>query len=162
VRRFYPELEGITIHVGRAMRRDVLGWGSLDPERPGIWIRPRRLAYFTIAHEMMHLLQARTLVPTGERACDLWALARSPLVIDSLPGYLRLPRGLRARRELEPSLASLLHRLAREAIARRAAGDRRYLAGFERELARAIEVGPLRRRRRATDDARTLSLGLDA
>jgi hypothetical protein len=63
----------------------VLGWGSLDPEHPGVWVRPRQLQLFTIAHEFTHLLQARSLVPRGERQCDLWALARSPLLIDSAP-----------------------------------------------------------------------------
>lgn len=146
VRRFFPELEGVTIYVGQAIRRDVLGWGSMDPARPGIWVRPIKLAYFTIAHELTHLLQARSLVPTGERACDLHALARSPLVIDALPGYLKVPRGLRGRRGVEPSLASTLHRLACKAVARRAAGDRRYLSAFERELASAYEAPPWHRR----------------
>ena len=35
VRRFFPELDGITVRVGMALKRGVLGWGSLDPERPG-------------------------------------------------------------------------------------------------------------------------------
>ena len=164
VRRFFPELDGVTVHVGQALRRDVLGWGSMDPDRPGIWIRPVRLAYFTIAHELTHLLQARRLVPGGERACDLYALARSPLVIDTLPGYLRLPRGMRGRTGPEPSLASALHRLAREAIARREAGDRRYLSGFERELAKAYAAPPWHRRvRRALAGAiATLRLEFDS
>jgi hypothetical protein len=163
VRRFFPELDGVTVHVGRALRRDVLGWGSMDPERPGIWVRPRRLDYFTIAHELTHLLQARRLVPTGERACDLWALARSPLVIDALPGYLKLPRAVRGGRRPEPPLASTLHRLACAAIARRDAGDRRYLAGFERELAEAIAPRLWRRRAAArAPDVATLRLELDA
>src|SRR5262245_31290617 len=58
-RRFFPELEGINIRVGLAQKRGVLGWGSLDPERPGVWVRPRQLQLFTIAHEFTHLLQAR-------------------------------------------------------------------------------------------------------
>src|SRR5439155_12694567 len=29
VRRFYPELDGITVRVGMALKRGVLGWGSL-------------------------------------------------------------------------------------------------------------------------------------
>jgi hypothetical protein len=140
VRVFFPELNGVTVRVGLALKRGVLGWGSLDPERPGIWVRPRRLELFTIAHEMTHLLQARGLVPHGERACDLWALARSALVIDSAPGYLKLPRGLRDGR-LNPADAALLHRLAVEAIAARDQGDRRYLQRFERAVAsRAAEA----------------------
>jgi hypothetical protein len=146
VRRFFPELDDCPIHVGQALKRGVLGWGSLDPARPGIWVRPIRIAYFTIAHEYTHLLQARGLVPRGERACDLWALARSPLIVDSLPGYLRLPRSLRARREVDPATASLLHRLACDAVARRTAGDRRYLARFEHELSRLVQGPRIRRR----------------
>jgi hypothetical protein len=133
VRRFFPELADGTVRVGLARKRGILGWGSLDPERPGIWVRPRRLAYFTIAHEFTHLLQARELVPRGERACDLWALARSPLLNDTPPSYLRLPRGLR-RARLDSALATALCESARRAIVARERGDRRYLLGFEREL----------------------------
>jgi len=134
VRRFFPELADRTVRVGLARKRGVLGWGSLDPERPGIWVRPRRLSYFTIAHEFTHLLQARRQVPRGERACDLWALARSPLLIDAPPGYLRLPGSLRRCRRLSPAQATLLCQAARRAIAARESGERRYLLRFEREV----------------------------
>jgi hypothetical protein len=135
-RRFFPELAEITIHVGLAQKRGVLGWGSLDPDRPGVWVRPRRLYLFTIAHEYTHLLQARGLVPRGERQCDLHALARTPLLIDHPPGYLKLPRELRRARPTAAQ-AQLLCACARRALAARAAGDRRYLATFEREIAEA-------------------------
>ncbi|HTO92669.1 MAG TPA: hypothetical protein VMJ70_16175 [Candidatus Sulfotelmatobacter sp.] len=133
VRYFFPELDGITIRVGLALKRGVLGWGSLDPESPGIWVRPRRLEYFTIAHELTHLLQARMLVPRGERQCDLWALTRSPMLIDTVPSYLRLPRGLRLK-PMSAVLASHLCEAARRAIAAREAGERNYLKRFESEL----------------------------
>lgn len=133
VRRHFPELEGVAIRVGFARRRGILGWGSLDPERPGIWIRPLRLHDFTIAHELTHLLQARGLVPRGERACDLHALARSPELIDALPAYLRLPAALRGR-AVDRALAARLHGAAERALALRAAGSRRYLRVFERAL----------------------------
>src|SRR5262245_52754846 len=113
VRRFFPELEGVTVRVGMALKRGVLGWGSSDPDRPGVWVRPRRLEYFTIAHEFTHLLQARGVVPRGERACDLWALARSPLIVDSPPGYLRLPRAIARKRQVSPADAALLTERAR-------------------------------------------------
>ena len=138
VRRFFPEMNGATIRVGLAQKRGILGWGSLDPERPGVWVRPRLTHYFTIAHEFTHLLQARRLVPGGERACDLWALARSPLLIDKPPGYLRLPRDLRLRHALEPWQPGMLHAAARAALEARTRGDRRYLASFEREVAAAL------------------------
>lgn len=136
-RRFYPELEGLEIRVGLAQKRGVLGWGSLDPERPGVWVRPRRLQLFTIAHEFTHLLQARTLVPRGERQCDLWALARTPLLIDASPNYLRMPRVLR-RAAPTNDQAHLLCALAREAVAAQAAGDRRYLVKFEAAVAESF------------------------
>lgn len=141
VRRFFPELERVSVRVGLARKRGILGWGSLDPEHPGIWVRPRLLHHFTIAHELTHLLQAMKQVPPGERACDLWALARSPLLVDHPPGYLRVPPVLRRRRALTPAQALLLSRAAREAIARRARGERRYLAGFERELVAIARAG---------------------
>ncbi len=136
-RRFYPELEGLSIRVGLAQKRGVLGWGSLDPARPGVWVRPRRLQLFTIAHEFTHLLQARGLVPRGERQCDVWALARSPLLIDAAPNYLRLPRALRRGRPTNDQ-AHTLCAAARAAIAARDAGDRRYLARFEASLAESF------------------------
>jgi hypothetical protein len=138
VRRFFPELADGTVRVGLARKRGILGWGSLDPGKPGVWVRPRRLACFTVAHEFTHLLQARGLVPRGERACDLWALARSPLLNDAPPGYLRLPAALRRRRALAPWQAALLCRAARRALAAREQGERRYLLFFEREVRDAL------------------------
>ena len=134
VRRFFSELADCTVRVGLARKRGVLGWGSLDPERPGVWVRPRRLYLFTIAHEFTHLLQARDLVPRGERQCDLFALARTPLLIDHPPSYLRLPRSFRCASPT-PEQAQQLCDAARRALAAREAGDRRYLLRFERELA---------------------------
>lgn len=144
VRRFFPELADGTVRVGLARKRGVLGWGSLDPARPGVWVRPRRLSYFTIAHEFTHLLQARRLLPGGERACDLWALARSPLLIDAPPGYLRLPGSLRRRGRFDPEQATVLCQAARRAIAARERGERRYLLLFEREVHEVLGEGPRR------------------
>src|SRR5882672_8084004 len=133
-------MDGLDIRVGLAQKRGVLGWGSLDPEHPGVWLRPRRLQLFTIAHEFTHLLQAQNLVPRGERQCDLWALARSPLLIDAPPNYLQLPRALRRGKPTDDQ-AHALCAAAREAIAAREAGDRRYLIRFEATLAEAF--GPM-------------------
>jgi hypothetical protein len=145
VRGFFPELNGITVRVGLVRKPGVLGWGSLDPDQPGVWVRPRRLDAFTIAHEFTHLLQARGLVPGGERACDLWTLARSPLLVDAPPGYLELPARLRRARALGPRDAALLHRLAAAALEARRAGDRNYLKRFERDVAGAVsEASPVR------------------
>lgn len=143
VRRRFPELDGVCIRVGLARKRGVLGWGSLDPGQPGIWVRPRRLDYFTIAHELTHLLQARGQVPRGERACDLHALARAPELVDSVPGYVRLPPGLREGPGRQAEWAAAVCRAARAALAARAAGRRDYLRWFERspDTAREREAG---------------------
>ena len=136
-RKFVPELDGVTIHVGLAQKRGVLGWGSMDPDRPGVWIRPRSLSHFTIAHEFTHLLQARGVVPHGERSCDVFALARSSMLVDHAPSYLSLPRAMRGRK-LKPEHAQLLTDMARRALAAREAGDRRYLQLFERLVYEAV------------------------
>ena len=143
VRRFFPEIEALTVRVGLVRRRGILGWGSLDPDQPGVWVRPRRLEHFTIAHEFTHLLQARGLVPRGERACDLWALARSPLLVDHPPGYLRLPAALRRLRQLDHAQATVLHRVARRALEARERGDRRYIQRFEHEIVERWKGGAL-------------------
>jgi len=140
VRAFFPEIATLTIRVGLVRKAGVLGWGSLDPEQPGVWVRPRRLDHFTIAHEFTHLLQARGLVPHGERACDLFALARSPLLVDHPPGYLRVPRAARELKRLDTAHAKLLHDAARRAIEARARGDRRYIQGFESDVASAFRA----------------------
>jgi hypothetical protein len=146
VRGFFPEIEGVTVRVGLARKRGVLGWGSLDPDDPGVWVRPKRLDSFTVAHEFTHLLQAMKLVPRGERACDLWALARSPLLVDTAPGYLEIPAPLRRHRTVPPAWSVLLHRAACEALAARSQGERGYLRAFEQWIAeawrRARSAGP--------------------
>ena len=120
VRAHFPELDGVVIAVGLTKRRNVLGLAALGGE-PAIWIRPRRIHRFAIAHEFVHLLQARGLVPGGEKAADLWALARSPEPCDVAPFYLRLPRGLRQGKHgaLAPEVAAHLHALAARAVAER-------------------------------------------
>jgi hypothetical protein len=135
-RAHFPELEGLSIRVGLARKRGVLGWGSMDPLEPGIWVRPRALDLFTIAHELTHLLQARGEVPRGERACDLFALARSPLLVDAAPQYLKLPRAWRRDRLPTAAQLAILHRAARLALTQRQAGRRDYLKVFERSLER--------------------------
>jgi hypothetical protein len=137
VRDFFPELEGVGVRVGLTKRRSVLGLAALGGE-PAIWIRPRRIQRFAIAHELTHLLQARGLVPPGERPCDLFALARSADYVDVRPFYLKIPAGLLARESrdrLVPHAAEFLHTVAVEAVARHPAGKRRaraYLEWFER------------------------------
>jgi len=120
VRAHFPELDGVTITIGMTRRRNVLGLAALDGD-PAIWIRARRIHRFALAHEMVHLLQARGLVPGGEKAADLWALARTAAHCDVAPFYLKVPRELRTgpRGALAPAVAATLHALAARAVAER-------------------------------------------
>ena len=142
MRDHFPELDGVTVRVGLTKRRSVLGLASLG-ETPMIWIRPRRIHRCAIAHELTHLLQARKLLPGGEKTCDLYTLARSPLLIDIAPFYLKVParfhEGGRDRR-VPPAAAAALHAIAREATAGRSA--RAAIIRFEKRARESLfEVG---------------------
>jgi hypothetical protein len=131
VRAFFPELDGTTIKVG--FTRSAAGLAS--PDEPWIWLNPRRLTRHTIAHEFVHLLQARGLVPNGEKSADLHALARDLFLVDDLPYYLTLPRSLKSSGAARPvEIRRLLHQVARDSLAQRQAGHRTYLRWFESEI----------------------------
>lgn len=109
--RHFPELTGKTITVGYT--RAHLGSASLFYQagkeiRLIIRLKVRRLSYQTIGHELTHLVQglshgerrARSSrlnqnIPSGEKQCDIWTLARDRLFCDDAPTYLRLPRVIR-------------------------------------------------------------------
>ena len=133
VRTFFPELDGVGIKVGLTRRAA----GLAAREEPAIWINPYRLTRHTIAHELIHLLQFRKLLPLGERSADLHALARHRVLVDDSPWYLKVPRSMTtATGPLSAKVPGLLHSLACEAIRRREAGLRTYLQWFETELDR--------------------------
>jgi hypothetical protein len=109
--RYFPELHGKTITVG--LTRKHLGSASIS-YRAGaisrliIRLRARKVSYQTIGHELTHLVQglahgdrsaphsvAQSRIPSGEKQCDIWTLARHPLFCDDPPTYLRLPRIVR-------------------------------------------------------------------
>jgi hypothetical protein len=137
VRDHFPELEGVTVRVGLTKRRTVLGLASLG-ETPMIWIRPRRIRRFAIAHELTHLLHARGLVPGGEKTCDLYTLARSHAYVDVAPFYLKVPPVFHdggAECLVPKTAAETLHALAREATHGRSA--RAAIHRFERRAREA-------------------------
>ncbi len=87
----FPELTGHTITVG-AIRAPGLH-GAAEGDKFTIRLNTRRrvgVTYFTIGHELTHLLQkpGLGLVPSGETACDIWTLARSELFLGEMPTYL--------------------------------------------------------------------------
>jgi hypothetical protein len=85
----FPELTGRTITVGLTRSAD----GTAEAENMTIRLNVRQrksVSYFTIGHELTHLLQSGGLgmVPSGEIPCDVWTLARCELFLDDRPTYL--------------------------------------------------------------------------
>ena len=109
--REFPELEACTLTVGLIMKSRV--HGSADSRINVIRLNTREksgMSYFTIAHELTHLLQRPGLgtVPKGEVQCDIYALARSPLFTDDMPTYLPgLQCTKRAWKEHAPAVRDL-------------------------------------------------------
>ncbi|MFH1278483.1 MAG: hypothetical protein ABIK65_08905 [Candidatus Eisenbacteria bacterium] len=131
VRYFFPELRGTAIRVG--FTRAAQGYASLEDDT--IWMNPYRLTHLTIAHELVHLVQNRGLVPGGEKTADLHALARHITLVDDLPGYLRVPPELRRRwNPARLSFGRLLHHTAARAIADSDGKPRRAIHLFEKEI----------------------------
>jgi hypothetical protein len=132
VLRFFPELQGETVVVGAT--RGVEGRAVVGA--PRIWLNPRGLSYQTIAHELVHVLQGRDGIPTGERSCDIYAIARDHTLVDMRPAYLKLPSdAFEPKGRPLPGVAQILTQSAREAIEGRSRGRRRYISWFECEAA---------------------------
>jgi hypothetical protein len=137
VRRYFPELEGETITVGLTRAAS----GMAIPGGTRIWLNPSRLSYHTIAHELIHLLQCRDLgIPSGEKACDVYSLARHWTLNDERPSYIKTPRRIGDDNgRLGDVQARMIFEVAREAVTQRGRGMRRYLSFFEAEVTRRME-----------------------
>jgi hypothetical protein len=81
----FPELHDQKITCGFIGRGHVAG--TARSWRGQIALQPN-VSNTTIAHELTHLLQGNG-VPHGEKACDIWALARLPAdMLDEQPSYI--------------------------------------------------------------------------
>lgn len=134
----FPELAGVRVRV------DLLSPGSRRLGTASILERPPRVAFHprlagrpqelaaTAAHEFMHLVQwPLHQVPNGERACDLYVLARFGTRFPGPPAYLRVPRKAREEWDLWASVAT---ELARQALEERHRGRRQYIRWWEDEF----------------------------
>ena len=100
---YFPELRDATITIGYT--RKHLGSASVVYQRRVIAqlvirLKVRALTYQTIGHELTHLIQGMNAgvlenIPSGEKQCDIWTLARDRLFCDDAPTYLRMPRFVR-------------------------------------------------------------------
>jgi len=150
---YFPELQGKSITVGytRAhLGSAVLSYRRESEPRLVIRLKVRKLTYQTIGHELTHLVQGLgrghgnrdspfgwQSIPSGEKQCDIWTLARDPLFCDDAPTYLRLPR---AMREHWPDYAEEVRKLSIAAIKKRE-NLRLYIRWFEGEVRKLAKVG---------------------
>jgi hypothetical protein len=131
VRRFFPELGERKIRVGLTR----VASGMAVPGGHEIWFNPSQISYHAIAHEFVHLLQGSHGIPTGERSCDLFSLARHWTLNDTAPYYVRVPRHfLDSKGNITPAYARLICSVARGAIEMKHGGLRNYIAYFEKTL----------------------------
>lgn len=136
--KYFPELHNDVVLVGwiapRGWARGSCWCSSASTSKPvKISLQPNE-RNFTIAHEFTHLLQARKKeelqIPTGERACDIWALTRLPLeLIDDYPSYI----GNYLMRKRWDTVKKTVRELAFSAIETRKT-KRQYIVWFEDEV----------------------------
>lgn len=138
--RLFPELQGKAITVGYT--RAHLGSALIPRDGEAeltIRLKVRKLSYNTIGHELTHLVQGLShlnssstdgRIPSGEKQCDIWTLARSELFCDEAPTYLKLPAVIRGN---WPSYAGSVRALCVAAIAKRAT-HRLYIRWLEEEI----------------------------
>jgi hypothetical protein len=144
LRRYFREVRP-AMKVGISRSYDGLAFQSNEGHvelmlgvrrlRNGKWKMP---TYYTVAHELMHLVQFNSKdIPSGERACDIYALARiPPEFIDESPTYLVVPRGRRGKWTARD--AKMAHELAVEALQKRKNGLRAYAVWWEQEFDRRV------------------------
>ena len=83
----FQELDELPITCG-FIRRGQHVLGTARSWQNQISLQPN-VSNTTIAHELTHLLQGVDGVPHGEKACDIWAIARLPEeMLDDQPYYI--------------------------------------------------------------------------
>jgi len=151
---YFPELDGKTITVGYT--RKHLGSATVV-YRKGIVsqlvirLKVRKLSYQTIGHELTHLVQGLAggdrraaapvrgeNIPSGEKQCDIWTLARDRIFCDDAPTYIRMPRVMRER---WPAYAEAVRGLCIAAIEKRKS-HRLYIRWLEAEIRRLPQRSP--------------------
>jgi hypothetical protein len=150
----FPELNGRTITLGYTRRH--LGSASIIYRRGNIAqliirLKVRKLTYQTIGHELTHLVQALARrhrspidsvdlpeIPSGEKQCDIWTLARHELFCDDSPTYIKMPRIMRER---WLDYAEPVRRLCIAAIQRRST-QRLYIQWLETEARKLTKAPP--------------------
>jgi hypothetical protein len=150
--QLFPELKDTLITVGYT--RKHLGSATVIYRKRIIYrmiirLKVRKVTYQTIGHELTHLIQglahgdrssARAAdpekIPSGEKQCDIWTLARDPLFCDDAPTYIKLPRSIRER---WPEYSESVRELCIAAIEKRHT-YRQYIRWLEDEIRKLAKV----------------------
>ena len=145
---YFPELREQSITVGYT--RKYLGSATVIYRKGAvanliIRLRVRKVTYQTIGHELTHLIQALAFgdrsgkrssipgrIPSGEKQCDIWTLAREPLFCDDAPTYIKMPRIVR---DHWPDYAEAVRDLCISAIEKRHT-QRQYIRWLEDQIAK--------------------------
>lgn len=145
---YFPELRDHSITVGYT--RKYLGSATVIYRKETvsnliIRLRARKVTYQTIGHELTHLIQALAFgdrsgrrssipgrIPSGEKQCDIWTLAREPLFCDDAPTYIKMPRIVR---DHWPDYAEAVRDLCISAIEKRHT-QRQYIRWLEDQIAK--------------------------
>jgi hypothetical protein len=154
--RHFPELNGKKITVGYSrvnLGSATVAYRAGAVSRLVIRLKVRALTYQTIGHELTHLIQglahgARAKsrlkgdqrIPSGEKQCDIWTLARHALFCDDPPTYLKMPRAMRER---WGDYAAEVRQLCIAAIEKRKQ-ERYYIRWLESELRQLVRKLPLK------------------
>jgi len=152
--QLFPELRDTTITVGYT--RKHLGSATVMYRKGIIYrmiirLKVRKVTYQTIGHELTHLIQglahgdrsgARAAdpdkIPSGEKQCDIWTLARDPLFCDDAPTYIKMPRSIRER---WPEYSESVRDLCIAAIDKRHT-YRQYIRWLEDEIRKVPKAPP--------------------
>jgi hypothetical protein len=152
--QLFPELGDTLITVGYT--RKHLGSATVIYRKGIIYrmiirLKVRKVTYQTIGHELTHLIQglahgdrsgARAVgpdkIPSGEKQCDIWTLARDPLFCDDAPTYIKTPRSIRER---WPEYSESVRDLCVAAIDKRHT-YRQYIRWLEDEIRKLPKAPP--------------------
>lgn len=134
----FKELNPRTIKIGATYSARALAAVhvySSPEDMIGISINPTGgIRYRVLGHELMHFVQRLGLAPSGEKACDIYSMARSPLFLDIPPNYLQLPDWVTKNWN---RYAHVVRRICIMAIERRET-TRQYIKWCEEEIENGI------------------------
>lgn len=125
----FPELVGDEYKELKVGYTRAYGGNAIEGD---YYIRLKeRASHNTVAHELMHHVQFAGQIPGGEKACDLYTLARDLSFCDRPPCYLHLPLMVKVEWD---SWKVIAHEMAVESLRRRDVGLRTYIQWFEHTM----------------------------